>query len=118
MTSPSSVERAQQQLRPPRIYPVLLLLLGLPMVGGGLMLITLDGSPYYVIAGVFVIAAAVLLWRGRRAGAWLYGAFLIGTLAWSVWEVGLDVWGLLPRLLLPTLLGAWLLMPRVRRCLV
>ena len=36
----------------------------------------LGGSPYYLSAGLLLIAVAVLLFRGKPEGAWLYGAFL------------------------------------------
>ncbi len=36
---------------------------------------------------------------------------LLATLVWSLWEVGLDAWGLLPRLGLLVAGGLWLLTP-------
>lgn len=91
------------------------MLFGLLLGGGGVPLLLLGGSPYYLIAGAVVIYSAVLMWRGRRRGAMLYGLFMGGTLVWSVWEVGLDGWALMPRLLLPALLGVWLLVIVARR---
>jgi quinoprotein glucose dehydrogenase len=99
---------------PPRYLAAILFLFGLLLATGGFLLVELGGSVYYIVAGVAVIASAVLLWCGRRSGAWLYGSFLFGTLIWSLWEVGFDVWALTPRLLLPTILGSWLLIPSVR----
>ncbi len=102
-------------IRPPRIYASILGLISLALLAGGIYLAILGGSLYYMIAGVVILASAVLLWRGSRRGAHLYGLMLIATLLWSFWEVGLNGWALMPRLLLPTLLGLWLLMPWVRR---
>ena len=100
---------------PPRVFATLLLIIGAALAFGGGKLIAVGGSWYYLVAGVTVIASAVLLWRGRRTGAWLYGLMLLGTLAWALWEVGLDGWALASRLIGPAVLGLWLLMPWVGR---
>jgi quinoprotein glucose dehydrogenase len=101
--------------RPPRVYAVLLILIGLVLAGGGAYLVALGGSPYYVLCGLAVCAAGVLLWRGDGRGAKLYAAMLVATLVWSLWEVGFDGWALAARLLAPAVLGLWLLTPWVRR---
>lgn len=101
--------------RPPRIFAVLLFLIGAALAAGGMQLVLLGGSLYYAVAGAALILSAILLWRGRRTGAWLYLLILLGTWAWAFWEVGLDGWQLMPRVLLFTLLGLWLLMPWSRR---
>src|SRR5438874_666317 len=77
---------------------IFFVLLGLPQVLGGAWLLALGGSPYYLPAGIALVAAGVLVFRGRAAGAWLYGAFFLVTILWSYYEVGLNGWGLLPRL--------------------
>ncbi|TDI61695.1 MAG: membrane-bound PQQ-dependent dehydrogenase, glucose/quinate/shikimate family [Alphaproteobacteria bacterium] len=101
--------------KPPRIYAVLLSVLGLIMAGGGLWLVLLGGSYYYLAAGIALVASGVFLWRGQMRGAYLYGLVLAATVLWALWEVGLDGWGLMPRLLAPVILGLWLLLPRTRR---
>lgn len=88
---------------------------GLLFIGAGGWLVALGGSPYYVIAGVGLVAVAVGLVKGRRWSLWLYGLIWLGTALWSLAEVGVDVWQLEPRLMFPTLLGLYLLLPRVRR---
>lgn len=110
MTAP-----AARAARPPRIFAGLLFVIGLALAGGGLYLALLDGSLYYVVAGSLIVVAAVLLWAGRRAGAWLYFAVVLGTWGWAIWEVGFDGWQLVPRVLLLTALGLWLLTPHARR---
>ncbi|HKX79710.1 MAG TPA: membrane-bound PQQ-dependent dehydrogenase, glucose/quinate/shikimate family [Novosphingobium sp.] len=100
-----------------RLYAVLLALLGIAMFAGGVRLAMLGGSLYYVLAGSLVMAAALLLFLRRRQGAWLFGLTLAATIAWSIWEVGFDGWALLPRLLMMTGLGLWLLMPWTQRAL-
>lgn len=104
--------------RPPRVFACIVFAFGAALAAGGLWLAELGGSLYYFVAGAALASSAVLLWRGRLLGAWLYGAILLGTLAWALWEVGLNAWGLVPRLLLLSVVGAWLLLPRARRGLV
>lgn len=67
------------------------------------------GSWYYVLAGIAVLVAGVLLALGKRAGLWLFGATLAATIVWALWEVGLDGWGLIPRLAWISVLGLVLL---------
>jgi quinoprotein glucose dehydrogenase len=100
-----------------RLYALLMGIIGLALTALGVRLVGLGGSAYYVVAGIAVMIAAVLLWRRDRRGAWLYGAMLVGTLVWAIWESGFDGWALAPRLLGPMVFGAWLLMPWTRRAL-
>ena len=69
------------------------------LAAGGLWLITLGGSWYYLLAGAGMLASGVLLFLQRLSGVWLYWLVFIGTLIWALWEVGLDPWALLPRVL-------------------
>ncbi|WP_448099085.1 glucose/quinate/shikimate family membrane-bound PQQ-dependent dehydrogenase [Luteibacter yeojuensis] len=90
-------------------------LFGAATLLGGIRLVNLGGSAYYLVAGaVTLLVAALLLFRARLAVP-LYGLLLIGTAAWSVWEVRLDWWQLLPRLDVWFVLGLWLLLPWPRR---
>lgn len=104
--------------RPPRVYAAVLFIVGAAVAVGGVQLAALGGSVYYLVAGVLVIASAVFLWRGSRLGAWLYAAMLVGTCVWALWEVGVDGWALMPRLLMWIVLGLWLLTPWARRGLM
>lgn len=101
--------------RPPRVYAGLVFLVGAILAIGGLWLAVLGGSPYYVVAGSAIVASAVALWRGRKAGAWMYLLTVVTTAVWAIWEVGLDPWQLLPRLGFFLILGLWLLTPWARR---
>jgi len=59
----------------------------------------LRGSPYYVAAGIALLCSGVFLLINRfRPGLLVYGLLFIATALWSVVEVGLSLWGLLPRL--------------------
>lgn len=102
-------------IKPPRVFASALGVLGIVLAIGGAHLLWLGGSFYYLLAGATLIACCVLLWRGDQRGAWLYGALLAFTIAWSLYEVGFDAWALAPRLIMLSVLGCWLLAPRTRR---
>ena len=92
-----------------RALGVVLALIGVILTGGGGWLVAVGGSPYYVLAGLGLATAGVLLVRLRLTGALVYGAVFLATLAWALWEVGLDSWGLIPRLFGPAVLMALVL---------
>ena len=96
---------------------VVIVLLGLPLAYMGAELMFLGGSWYYVIIGIAVTAAGVLMAMGRSMGAMLYLAAVGVTWLWAFWEVGFDGWGLLPRVFGPTILaiGVALCLPALRR---
>ncbi|GAA4487554.1 glycerol dehydrogenase [Gluconacetobacter asukensis] len=71
----------------------------------GTELALLGGSLYYILAGTAIIAGGILMLRGSVAGALLYLLAWLLTWPWALWEVGFDGWGLLPRLLGPTLIA-------------
>lgn len=104
-----------------RIFAVLLFVIALVLIGGGGWLISLGGSPYYLIAGLLVGASGWQLWQHKVVSAiQLYGVMLLGTLLWALWEAGLDGWALMPRLLAPVVLGfilALVLLPAQRKLL-
>jgi len=101
--------------RPPRIFAAVVLLVAIAYLYGGIPLAAVGGSLYYALAGVALLASGILLWRGNKLGSHIFGALLAVTLAWSLYEVGTDLWALAPRLWLLALLGAWLLTPFARR---
>lgn len=88
-----------------RVFAIILVVIsaGLIWIGGQLALI--GGSVYYLIAGVLVLISGLLHWRGDRRGAMIYLLMLGGTWIWAFWEVGLDGWGLAPRLIGPSVLA-------------
>ncbi|NII55955.1 glucose/quinate/shikimate family membrane-bound PQQ-dependent dehydrogenase [Lutibacter sp. SG786] len=90
-------------------------LVGAATLLGGIKLVNLGGSAYYLVAGAATLVVAALLLFRVRAAVPIYGLFLIATSAWSVWEVRLDWWQLLPRLDVWFALGLWLLLPWPRR---
>lgn len=89
---------------------LLLVVLGLLLGAGGAWLIWLGGSWYYLPTGIALVVAGGLLLSGNPAGIWLYGLTWLATLAWAYWEVGLDGWGLMPRVLAPTVVLIFVLL--------
>jgi quinoprotein glucose dehydrogenase len=81
----------------PWLFGGLLVLIGLGLGAAGAWLVTLGGSWYYLLAAVLFVVAGVLLARQRRAALWVYAGLVLVTLAWSLWEVGLDWWPLAAR---------------------
>src|SRR4051812_27059318 len=82
-----------------------LALIGLVLAIGGAWLAVLGGSLYYLFAGLGLLASGALLIRDRAAGAWLYLAIFALTLLWAFWEVGLNGWALVPRIIGPAVLA-------------
>jgi quinoprotein glucose dehydrogenase len=99
------------------ITSILFALIGLALAGGGVWLVALGGSPFYLFAGLMFLITAALLFRRRAAALWVYALLVFGALIWAIWEVGFDWWQLGPRGGLVILLGIWMLTPRIRRSL-
>ena len=79
------------------VMAILLALAGAALVAGGTLLLGLGGSAYYLVAGLALLACAVLLLLRSPLALVLYALLVIGTLAWAVAEIGLDWWHLVPR---------------------
>ncbi|MDR5741414.1 MULTISPECIES: glucose/quinate/shikimate family membrane-bound PQQ-dependent dehydrogenase [unclassified Caballeronia] len=90
---------------------VFLAISGLYLAGVGIWLVTIGGSPYYVIAGLLMLAVAWLIMRRNSAALFVYALLLFGTLIWAVIEAGFDFWALAPRLDVLVIVGVWLLLP-------
>ena len=71
----------------------------------GAKLLSLGGSPYFVIAAVTMLAGSVLLWTGHRRTRLVFHILLLATVAWALWETGGEKWGMLARV--GYFLGVW-----------
>lgn len=92
------------------VLSVLFIVLGLLIGGGGLWLIVLGGSWYYLFAGILFVVTGVALRRRSTVVALLaYAAIVAGSLLWAIYEVGFDWWALAPRGGLVVVLGTMLL---------
>ena len=126
MNQRSGVSRSNDQAQPGlsgkwRVATVVLAvtlgLFGMALFGGGVWLMALGGSWYYGLAGAGCLLTAVLLWRQRPSALNLFAVVWGLTVIWALWEVGLDWWGLVPRLVAMTviLLLILILSPALRR---
>ncbi|RAR48684.1 quinoprotein glucose dehydrogenase [Paraburkholderia unamae] len=86
------------------------LLTAVYLMVGGAWLVSLGGSPYYVVTGVVLLIFAWLLWRASPKAFVLYALVLIGTAVWGLWESGSDFWALVPRSGVLVVFGVWLLL--------
>jgi quinoprotein glucose dehydrogenase len=95
------------------ITGLILAAIGLLLAAGGLDLAVHGGSLYYLLAGLALVASGLLLLRRRAIAVILYAIVVAATLLWSLAEVGLDGWALVPRLVAPAVLGLWIATPWV-----
>src|SRR5258708_20537479 len=84
-----------------RIFAALVVLMGLGLLLGGIYLVTLGGSLYYVLAGLAYLIAGILLWRRQARGVWLLVLIAVLTIPWALWESVTFYWALFPPLLVP-----------------
>ncbi|WP_417360469.1 glucose/quinate/shikimate family membrane-bound PQQ-dependent dehydrogenase [Gallaecimonas pentaromativorans] len=90
-------------------------LTGLYLFAGGIWLIAIGGSWYYLIAGILMLAVTVLLKKRKAAALLLYAVLLLGTMIWGLAEVGSDFWALTPRCDVLVFFGIWLMLPVIWR---
>ena len=101
----------------PLIMVIVIAVIGVWVTVFGGYLAVLGGSVYYVLAGIALLATAVLLYLRSPNALVIYAALLVITIIWALWEVGLDFWQLAPRgdLLVP--IGILLILPWLTRAL-
>ena len=94
-----------------------MILSGLFLAVAGARLVTLGGSWFYLPMGLATLAAGVLLWRGKPAGALLFGAAFVVALIWAPLDAGWNFWPLVSRLFVFGVLAllAALVYPGLRR---
>lgn len=92
------------------VYGLCMLAVGAGLAWGGVKLLSLGGSFYYLPAGLAAALAGIAILRGRwRLAGWTYLGLMAVTLVWALAEAGLNGWALMPRLLSPLVLGLPLL---------
>ncbi len=88
-----------------RIYGGVLALVGLLLAAPGAYLISLGGSWYYLIAGLGLFLAGLGYYRADLKGFFVFTLVFVGTVIWALWEVGFELWPLVPRLVAPLVLA-------------
>ncbi len=81
----------------PTAMGLLLVLIGMVVGTGGVWLMALGGSWYYLPAGLLLVLTGLLLLQGNPAALPSHAVLLGITLAWSLWESGLNAWALAAR---------------------
>ena len=103
------------QPKPFLVFSLVFSIIGLFLFLGGVQLMFLGGSLYYLLSGIILL---VIAWTGlnnKASAAILYQLLLAATIVWSIYEVGFDVWGLIPRLVAPAVLGVIFLLPPIQK---
>lgn len=98
-----------------KFVAIIMALFALPLLIGGGYLLSLGGSPYYVIAGLAMLATAFLLFKRHWTAYLVYAIFILATVIWAVWEAGFYWWALATRLGFPLIFGALMLLPWVAK---
>ena len=83
---------------------LVMMVFGLPILAGGIWLITLGGSWYYAFAGLGLVVSSYFLFRHSIVGVWVYLVTFVYTLIWALWEAGFNGWAQVPRLVAPTVI--------------
>ena len=96
-----------------KFVAIIMALFASPLLIGGAYLLSLGGSPYYVIAGITMLITAFLLFRRHWSAYGLYAIFIIATMAWTFWEAGFYWWAIAPRAGFPLIFGLLMLLPWV-----
>ncbi|WP_323123251.1 membrane-bound PQQ-dependent dehydrogenase, glucose/quinate/shikimate family [Burkholderia alba] len=98
-----------------RLIAVAVAISGLGLAVGGIWLLSLGGSPYYLVAGIIFAWSGILLWRRRMQGAWVFGLGYLISLLWTLYETATRLWGWVPRMGFITGLGFFvaLMIPRL-----
>ncbi|MGO1781219.1 MAG: membrane-bound PQQ-dependent dehydrogenase, glucose/quinate/shikimate family [Moraxellaceae bacterium] len=96
-----------------KFIAIIMAIFAVPLLIGGAYLLSLGGSPYYVIAGITMLVTAFLLFKRHWSAYGLYTIFIIATMAWALWESGFYWWALAPRVGFPLIFGLLMLLPWV-----
>jgi len=80
---------------------LLLALIGIVLTLGGAWLVVLDGSPYFLIAGIALLASAWFLFQGLLLGGWIYVGLFILSAVWGFAESRGNAWAMIPWLVAP-----------------
>ncbi|MBH3338679.1 glucose/quinate/shikimate family membrane-bound PQQ-dependent dehydrogenase [Pseudomonas mendocina] len=86
-------------------FGIVVALLGLALAIGGVRLLSLGGSIYFLIGGLAMALAGVLIALRKPAGAWLFAAFLVGTAVWAVLDTDRSFWPMFSRLFMFSVIG-------------
>ena len=110
-----SEQRQAKAPRPPYLTAIVIAVFAAALVWQGFGLLSMGGTPYYLIGGVAMLAAASDLFRGKPRGLVVFSGVLLFTLAWAVYESGTGFWTVGSRIWIIGLMALWLCLPMIRR---
>src|SRR5206468_4535524 len=92
-------------------------LIGIVLAIGGAWLLILGGSPYYLVAGLALLASGWFLLKGRLLGGWIYIGLCFLSAIWGFAESRGNAWAMIPWLVAPLviLILVLLVMPTLTR---
>jgi quinoprotein glucose dehydrogenase len=115
MQPASTASHHPLERRSVRVIGLFLILPGIALLLAGLWLVLLGGSFYYLLAGLGFVLSGVLLANRSPLGLWSFALVIGGTLAWALWESGLDWWPLAARGGVVFVIGLFLMTPLISR---
>ena len=87
------------------IFSLIIFIVGLGLIYGGIKLVSLGGSAYYLIAGLAYLLLTALLVMRKQAALAVSAVIFVATLIWALCDVvHFSYWELLPRLVVPALI--------------
>ncbi|RWA24697.1 membrane-bound PQQ-dependent dehydrogenase, glucose/quinate/shikimate family [Pseudomonas veronii] len=87
------------------LFSLLVFAVALALIYGGFKLVALDGSSYYLLAGLAYLLLAALFVLRKPIGIALSVVVFLATCVWAFYEVGqFSYWQLLPRLVVPAII--------------
>ena len=87
------------------LFSLLVFAVALALIYGGFKLVALDGSSYYLLAGLAYLLLAALFVLRKPISIALSVVIFLATCVWAFYEVGqFSYWQLLPRLVVPAII--------------
>ena len=99
------------------LFAIVIVFIGLLLSVPGGFLAYLGGSFYYLLAGLATLACGVLIIRRSPRALYTYAGVLAVTVPWALYEAGLDLFALLPRLAAWMVVGLYFLTAWYRQSL-
>ncbi|RQW63198.1 glucose/quinate/shikimate family membrane-bound PQQ-dependent dehydrogenase [Vibrio viridaestus] len=99
------------------VFSILLLFTGGYFVIGGVELISLGGSWYFLLSGIIFLLSAITLFRKKSISISLLILAFIYSVVWALYDAGFEFWPLESRLMVPAglMLFGFLSWPVLRR---
>ena len=91
-----------------KTFGILLALWGIALTLGGINLVHMGDNFYFIVIGLGLLFSGVLVSRGKLLGAYTYAATFAIVTFWSLFEIRTNTEPLLPKVLMPTLVGLYL----------